>query len=95
MICAQTSHMLSDVKLNMEIPFSLVNKDLRAIIDAVDKLLLAGLYKCNIELPRIVVAGGQSAGKSSILESIIGFDCLPRGSGTVTKRPLVLMLKHG
>ncbi len=30
-------------------------------------------------LPRICVLGSQSAGKSSVLESIIGIDCLPRG----------------
>ncbi|CAO3633085.1 unnamed protein product [Cunninghamella blakesleeana] len=36
--------------------------------------------------------GSQSSGKSSVLESIIGHDCLPRGSGIVTRRPLVLQL---
>ena len=32
------------------------------------------------ELPKMVVLGTQSSGKSSVLESIIGLDCLPRGS---------------
>ncbi|KAF5935740.1 hypothetical protein HYC85_026869 [Camellia sinensis] len=32
-------------------------------------------------LPTIVVVGGQSSGKSSVLESIVGRDFLPRGSG--------------
>jgi len=40
------------------------------------------------------VLGGQSAGKSSVLESIIGLDCLPRGDGVVTRRPLELRLNH-
>ncbi|XP_038687876.1 dynamin-related protein 1E-like [Tripterygium wilfordii] len=43
-------------------------------------------------LPSIVVVGGQSSGKSSVLESIVGRDFLPRGSGIVTRRPLVLQL---
>ncbi|CAK9140516.1 unnamed protein product [Ilex paraguariensis] len=43
-------------------------------------------------LPSIAVVGGQSSGKSSVLESIVGKDFLPRGSGIVTRRPLVLQL---
>uniref|UniRef100_A0A0E0B6Y8 Dynamin-type G domain-containing protein n=1 Tax=Oryza glumipatula TaxID=40148 RepID=A0A0E0B6Y8_9ORYZ len=43
-------------------------------------------------LPTIAVVGGQSSGKSSVLESIVGRDFLPRGSGIVTRRPLVLQL---
>ncbi|XP_058190195.1 phragmoplastin DRP1E-like [Rhododendron vialii] len=43
-------------------------------------------------LPTIVVVGGQSSGKSSVLEGIVGRDFLPRGSGIVTRRPLVLQL---
>nr|XP_016453823.1 PREDICTED: dynamin-related protein 1E-like [Nicotiana tabacum] len=33
------------------------------------------------ELPSVAVVGGQSSGKSSVLESIVGRDFLPRGSG--------------
>ncbi|TKY66261.1 Dynamin-related protein 1E [Spatholobus suberectus] len=43
-------------------------------------------------LPTVAVVGGQSSGKSSVLESIVGRDFLPRGSGIVTRRPLVLQL---
>lgn len=38
--------------------------------------------------------GQQSAGKSSVLESIVGLDFLPRGDGVVTRRPLELRLNH-
>ena len=38
--------------------------------------------------------GGQSAGKSSVLESVVGLDFLPRGDGVVTRRPLELRLNH-
>jgi len=46
----------------------------------------------SIDLPQITVVGSQSAGKSSVLENIVGRDFLPRGSGIVTRRPLVLQL---
>ena len=34
----------------------------------------------------------QSSGKSSVLENLVGRDFLPRGSGIVTRRPLLLQL---
>ncbi|XP_023248240.1 dynamin isoform X3 [Copidosoma floridanum] len=45
-----------------------------------------------LDLPQIAVVGGQSAGKSSVLENFVGKDFLPRGSGIVTRRPLILQL---
>ena len=47
-----------------------------------------------IEMPQIVVVGSQSTGKSSVLESIVGRDFLPRGQGIVTRCPLVLQLRR-
>ena len=47
-----------------------------------------------IDLPQIAVVGGQSSGKSSVLENFVGRDFLPRGSGIVTRRPLVLQLMN-
>lgn len=44
------------------------------------------------KLISIVVVGGQSSGKSSVLEAVVGRDFLPRGTGIVTRRPLVLQL---
>jgi len=46
----------------------------------------------NIQLPQIAVVGSQSAGKSSVLENLVGRDFLPRGTGIVTRRPLTLQL---
>ena len=46
----------------------------------------------NISLPQIVVIGGQSSGKSSVLESIVGIDFLPRGTNIVTRRPTIIQL---
>ena len=45
-----------------------------------------------VDLPQITVVGSQSSGKSSVLENIVGRDFLPRGTGIVTRRPLVLQL---
>ncbi|CAD6886090.1 unnamed protein product [Tilletia caries] len=48
----------------------------------------------SVDLPQCVVVGSQSSGKSSVLETIVGKDFLPRGAGIVTRRPLVLQLVH-
>jgi len=45
-----------------------------------------------IDLPQIAVVGSQSAGKSSVLETLVGRDFLPRGNDIVTRRPLILQL---
>ena len=63
--------------------------NLDVLIHTVNSLQELGL---NLDLPRIAVIGGQSAGKSSVLECIVGRDFLPRGTGMVTRRPLVLQL---
>ncbi|XP_077630661.1 dynamin-1-like protein isoform X6 [Crocuta crocuta] len=47
-----------------------------------------------IQLPQIVSVGTASSGKSSVLESLVGRDLLPRGTGIVTRRPLILQLVH-
>ena len=48
----------------------------------------------SIQLPQIAVVGTQSTGKSSVLENLVGRDFLPRGTGIVTRRPLILQLVH-
>ncbi|XP_074263402.1 dynamin-related protein 5A-like [Silene latifolia] len=76
----------------MENLISFVNKIQRACTalgDHGDESTLPTLWDA---LPSIAVVGGQSSGKSSVLESIVGKDFLPRGSGIVTRRPLVLQL---
>ena len=50
--------------------------------------------KETIKLPKICVLGNISSGKSSVLESLIDLDILPRGDGRVTRRPLELNLHH-
>ncbi|XP_029545916.1 dynamin-2 isoform X1 [Salmo trutta] len=71
------------------------NRGMEDLIPLINKLQDAFScigQSCNLDLPQIAVVGGQSAGKSSVLENFVGRDFLPRGSGIVTRRPLVLQL---
>jgi dynamin 1-like protein len=56
-----------------------IGNNLRSVISLVDKLRDIQLESF-IQLPKIVVVGGQSSGKSSLIEQIVGIDFLPRGS---------------
>lgn len=67
--------------------------NLKPVIQLIDNLKDCGI-ESDISLPRIAVIGTQSAGKSSLLESIVGMDFLPRGEGVVTRIPLELRLIH-
>ncbi|XP_012251681.1 dynamin isoform X6 [Athalia rosae] len=71
------------------------NTGMEQLIPIVNKLQDAftqlGVHM-QLDLPQIAVVGGQSAGKSSVLENFVGRDFLPRGSGIVTRRPLILQL---
>ena len=46
----------------------------------------------NIEVPRLVVVGSQSSGKSSLLNGILSFDLLPTDKNMCTRTPLHLEL---
>nr|AOS89835.1 MX2 [Mus musculus] len=63
----------------------------RPCIDLIDSLRALGVEQ-DLALPAIAVIGDQSSGKSSVLEALSGV-ALPRGSGIVTRCPLVLKLR--
>ncbi|KYQ94487.1 dynamin B [Tieghemostelium lacteum] len=67
-----------------------------SLLPVINKLQeTTALIGSEITLPQIIVIGSQSSGKSSVLENLVGRDFLPRGSGLVTRRPLILQLnKH-
>ncbi|CAF2029874.1 unnamed protein product [Rotaria magnacalcarata] len=69
---------------NMELLIPMINQ--------LQHIFTAANAKLTLTLPQIAVVGSQSAGKSSVLENIVGRDFLPRGGNMVTKRPLVLQL---
>lgn len=70
------------------------NKNMDALIPVLNKLqdVFNTVGHESIHLPQIVVVGTQSSGKSSVLENLVGRDFLPRGTGIVTRRPLILQL---
>ncbi|KAL4911935.1 V-type ATPase [Aspergillus aurantiobrunneus] len=82
----ETDRLRCDDRINVNDPslISLVNK-LQDVFSTVG-------VQNPIDLPQIAVVGSQSSGKSSVLENIVGRDFLPRGSGIVTRRPLILQL---
>ncbi|KAJ6564726.1 P-loop containing nucleoside triphosphate hydrolase protein [Mycena capillaripes] len=57
----------------------------RRMLDLVNRLHNTGV-QIDIDLPQIAVIGSQSAGKSSLIESISGIT-LPRAAGTCTRCP--------
>ena len=65
------------------------NKEILKIGNMLNSLFID---RTNIEIPRLVVVGSQSSGKSSLLNSILGMDILPTGSNMVTRSPLQLEL---
>lgn len=67
---------------------------MESLIHTINKLqdVFAVIGKHKIDLPQIVVVGSQSSGKSSVLESLVGKSFLPRGTGIVTRAPLVLQI---
>ncbi|EKM81299.1 hypothetical protein AGABI1DRAFT_56763 [Agaricus bisporus var. burnettii JB137-S8] len=64
----------------------------RRMLDLVNRLHSTGV-QVDIDLPQIAVIGSQSAGKSSLIESISGIT-LPRAAGTCTRCPTECRLSY-
>nr|AFU81315.1 myxovirus (influenza virus) resistance 1 [Pithecia pithecia] len=98
---AESCHLLvnGDANVAKKNPASVAENNLcsqyeekvRPCIDLIDSLRALGVEQ-DLALPAIAVIGDQSSGKSSVLEALSGV-ALPRGSGIVTRCPLVLKLK--
>lgn len=71
---------------------SMLNAALTDYISVVNKVRDAGV-SATIDLPTIVFCGKQSAGKSSLIESMSGVN-LPRASGTCTRTPTEVRLTN-
>jgi len=68
----------------------LMKKDILRIGNILQNIFENG--KSKIEIPKIVVVGSQSSGKSSLLNGILSFELLPTGKNMVTRTPLHLEL---
>ncbi|KAF9648403.1 hypothetical protein BDM02DRAFT_3187163 [Thelephora ganbajun] len=64
----------------------------RKILGVIDRMRATGVGT-DIDLPMIAVIGSQSAGKSSLIESISGIT-LPRAAGTCTRCPTECRLSY-
>uniref|UniRef100_A0AAY4BZB6 Dynamin-2 n=1 Tax=Denticeps clupeoides TaxID=299321 RepID=A0AAY4BZB6_9TELE len=66
------------------------NRGMEDLIPLINKLQDAFSsigQSCNLDLPQIAVVGGQSAGKSSVLENFVGRCVLPTVPNVLTKPP--------
>lgn len=70
---------------------SVFSSRLKPKLDAIEQVR-SDLTLENIEVPGVVVIGDQSAGKSSVLESMSGIN-FPRGENTCTRRPCILRME--
>jgi dynamin 1-like protein len=64
------------------------------LINEIQEILSKSNISSQIPLPQLVVVGAQSTGKSSVLESIMNKDFLPKGQGIVTRCPIILQLHN-
>ncbi|KAG1734532.1 P-loop containing nucleoside triphosphate hydrolase protein [Suillus lakei] len=64
---------------------STLSQHRRKMLDLINRLHMTGV-QTDMDLPMIAVIGSQSAGKSSLIESISGIT-LPRSAGTCTRCP--------
>ncbi|KAI0319289.1 P-loop containing nucleoside triphosphate hydrolase protein [Amylostereum chailletii] len=64
----------------------------RRMLNLINRMRSTGA-QLDLDLPVIAVIGSQSAGKSSLIESISGIT-LPRASGTCTRCPTECLLAH-
>ncbi|KAK2632517.1 hypothetical protein EUGRSUZ_L01453 [Eucalyptus grandis] len=69
------------------------NDRMRPLLNVIERLRNLMVMEEGVHLPTIVVVGDQSAGKSSVLESLAGVN-LPRGQGICTRVPLIMQLQE-
>jgi hypothetical protein len=70
------------------------NADVAAFLDKMDRVgELLGTINARGTVPSVVFIGGQSFGKSTVVEMISGVK-LPSGHGMVTKRPLSIQIRR-
>ncbi|XP_010444712.1 PREDICTED: dynamin-related protein 5A-like [Camelina sativa] len=72
-----------------------VNAETRSRFEAYNRLQAAAVaFGEKLSIPEIVAIGGQSDGKSSLLEALLGFRFNVREVEMGTRRPLILQMVH-
>ena len=69
----------------------LLGQGMKALVTLVQDLRQLGVEDLVLPLPKIIVIGDQSTGKSSLIEGISGIK-VPRSTGTTTRCPLEINL---
>lgn len=72
-----------------------INAESRSRFEAYNRLQAAAVaFGEKLPIPEIVAIGGQSDGKSSLLEALLGFRFNVREVEMGTRRPLILQMVH-
>ncbi|MCJ1387566.1 hypothetical protein MMC18_000409 [Xylographa bjoerkii] len=91
-ITAESACTMSSPDEETQIGQDVLTKGAKRLIEAIQELRQHGIEDHGISLPKICVVGDQSAGKSSLIESISEIE-LPKKSGTCTRCPMEIKLK--
>ncbi|KAF7836715.1 dynamin-related protein 5A [Senna tora] len=88
-------HPHSNSSLDSSITRSSSNSDFKSRFEAYNRLQAAAVaFGEKLPIPEIVALGGQSDGKSSLLEALLGFRFNVREVEMGTRRPLILQMVH-
>ena len=71
-----------------------LGKNARKLVDTINQLAKDGVEASGLPLPKLVVVGDQSSGKSSLIEAISEVK-VPRASGTCTRCVLKINCENG
>lgn len=64
------------------------------VLNKLQEILVRYKLSTDAEMPQILVIGSQSAGKSTLLELLLGEELLPKGEGIVTRTPILIQANH-
>ena len=63
------------------------------VFNAVQEILVRHGLSTETEWPQVLAIGSQSAGKSTLLEMVLGEEFLPKGEGIVTRTPILIQAR--
>ncbi|KAL8860610.1 MAG: hypothetical protein Q9178_002963 [Gyalolechia marmorata] len=90
-VTARTDNSSETFDEDSDAGLELLSEGMKAFVTVIQNLRDLGVEELVLPLPKIVVLGDQSTGKSSLIEGISGIK-VPRSSGTCTRCPLEINL---